>query len=362
MATITNATDARPIVITTSAAHGFNPGQLVKVADVGGNIAANGLWVSRVLTTTTIALLTSDGAIPGDDTDNPNAAYTSATGTVVSVATPFTITNVAINADNTVTIETTAAHNLIDSDAILIEISNVKGIEGIDTQPWAYHVIDATHFTLVGFIAPYGAAYISTPGDCYKTNPTAFLDDDVLDNDLTINQITNITDTNPIIVTAPNHGLITGQIITITKAIFTPTSDDIINGIPYPVTVIDVNTFSISITSAQTVTGTACGDAPIPTVLHAAVDHYDCPLNFTLTYDPNITATFTWISNVIVCDGHDITLQLVSDGAFWYINLLSDTVQFATSGGVNPSACSPFDLTSGIFASVSGPYLGHVTV
>lgn len=68
--TITNATNATPIVVTTSAAHGFSDGDQVIVASVGGNTAANGGGIPQlidVLTSTTFALVGSVG----------NGAYTS---------------------------------------------------------------------------------------------------------------------------------------------------------------------------------------------------------------------------------------------------------------------------------------------
>lgn len=58
---VTGATNASPIVITTSAAHGLADGQDVTIASVGGNTAANGTFTVDVLTSTTFALLQSTG-------------------------------------------------------------------------------------------------------------------------------------------------------------------------------------------------------------------------------------------------------------------------------------------------------------
>lgn len=71
---ITGATNATPIVLTTSSAHGVVVGQVVVVASVGGNTNANGTWEVSAVTSTTITLLNSAG----------NAAYTSG-GTVALV-------------------------------------------------------------------------------------------------------------------------------------------------------------------------------------------------------------------------------------------------------------------------------------
>lgn len=59
---VTNATNATPIVITTSAAHGLSIGDIITVASVGGNTGANGTFtVSAVGSTTTATLLNSAG-------------------------------------------------------------------------------------------------------------------------------------------------------------------------------------------------------------------------------------------------------------------------------------------------------------
>lgn len=77
-ATVTGATNATPIVVTTSAAHGLIPGNRLSISGVGGNTAANGTFVVNATgTTTTISL--------GDSSTGANVAgngtYTSG-GTV----------------------------------------------------------------------------------------------------------------------------------------------------------------------------------------------------------------------------------------------------------------------------------------
>lgn len=64
--TITNATNASPIVVTTSAVHNLATGMRVTQTGVGGNTNANGSFIITVLTTTTFQL-----------NANGNAAYTS---------------------------------------------------------------------------------------------------------------------------------------------------------------------------------------------------------------------------------------------------------------------------------------------
>ncbi len=54
--TITNATNANPIVITTQEPHGYFQSGTVVVAGVGGNTAANGTWTATPLTPYTFSL------------------------------------------------------------------------------------------------------------------------------------------------------------------------------------------------------------------------------------------------------------------------------------------------------------------
>ena len=59
--TIAAATNASPIVVTTSVAHTFSTGQSLVVAEVFGNTAANGTWYIEVLSDDTFSLLGSEG-------------------------------------------------------------------------------------------------------------------------------------------------------------------------------------------------------------------------------------------------------------------------------------------------------------
>lgn len=65
--TVTAVSNATPIVVSTSAAHGVPNGQLVEILNAGGNTAANGIWSATSVTGTTFALAGSVG----------NGAYTS---------------------------------------------------------------------------------------------------------------------------------------------------------------------------------------------------------------------------------------------------------------------------------------------
>jgi hypothetical protein len=78
--TVTAATNAAPIVITTSVAHGLQNGQLVTITGVGGNTNANGTFSVAVLSPTTVALYSA--SIPNVQIAG-NGAYTS--GGVVQI-------------------------------------------------------------------------------------------------------------------------------------------------------------------------------------------------------------------------------------------------------------------------------------
>lgn len=65
--TITGATNASPIVITTSTENNYETGNIVNISNVGGNTNANGNWTVTRLTATTFSLNGSNG----------NSAYTS---------------------------------------------------------------------------------------------------------------------------------------------------------------------------------------------------------------------------------------------------------------------------------------------
>lgn len=79
--TVSGATNATPIVITTSAAHGLQNGQVVTIANVAGNTAANGTFKVADKTSTTFELTTlADADVAG------NGTYTSGgTGNVTGL-------------------------------------------------------------------------------------------------------------------------------------------------------------------------------------------------------------------------------------------------------------------------------------
>lgn len=76
--TITNATNANPIVITTSAAHNLVTGDSVTISGVLGNTAANGTNVATVLTATTFSI-----PVAGNGAYTSGGTFTTANGTAI---------------------------------------------------------------------------------------------------------------------------------------------------------------------------------------------------------------------------------------------------------------------------------------
>ena len=77
--TVTGATNATPIVVTTSTPHNVKTNEIIRVSGVGGNTAANGDWIAGAVTSTTVALL----AYPGGTNSTGSGAYTSG-GSLIS--------------------------------------------------------------------------------------------------------------------------------------------------------------------------------------------------------------------------------------------------------------------------------------
>lgn len=72
---INDATNASPIVLTTSNAHSFSAGDLVRVNEIAGNLAANGIHVVTEVTSTTLTLGNTTGS----------GAFSTSTGRAVVV-------------------------------------------------------------------------------------------------------------------------------------------------------------------------------------------------------------------------------------------------------------------------------------
>ncbi len=139
--TVTAATNASPIVITTSASHLFATGDTVYVSGVLGNTAANGSWVITKISATTFSLTGSTGS----------GAYTSG-GTAVDVSlTPqFTI---PADGDNlTGASVNVALETLADRTQFLALLSTMRSKEWTADTTWTA----PDNVGAVGFLIGYG--------------------------------------------------------------------------------------------------------------------------------------------------------------------------------------------------------------
>lgn len=74
--TVTNATNASPIVITTAAAHNLASGMRVTISGVGGNTAANTTAVVTVTGATTFSIpVAGNGAYTSGGSGHPSGLY-----------------------------------------------------------------------------------------------------------------------------------------------------------------------------------------------------------------------------------------------------------------------------------------------
>lgn len=124
--TITSATNATPIVVTTSANHGCNNGDTVTISGVGGNTAANGTFKVASVTATTFALtdvstgnnIVGNGAYTSGGTMSRTITHSS--GPTITWGKPITA---ATNA--TPIVVTCASHGF--SNGTIVTIANVEG-------------------------------------------------------------------------------------------------------------------------------------------------------------------------------------------------------------------------------------------
>lgn len=139
---ITGATNASPIVITTSTNHGYITGDKIEILNVDGNIAANGTWTVTKLSDTTFSLDGSTG----------NGSFTkSITG--ATNATPIEIT--------------VSGHGYSTGDSVVI--SGVGGNTAANGT-WIITKTGTDTFTLNTSV---GNGTYTTGGTVYKVGATA---------------------------------------------------------------------------------------------------------------------------------------------------------------------------------------------
>lgn len=116
---VTGATNTAPITITTSSAHGLTSSNVVQLAGVGGNTAANGVFAITVVDSTHFVLNGSTG----------NGAYTS--GGTVNVCTTATII-----ADLAGTVGTAAPGTITNATTVLsgVTVTNSAALAGANWE------------------------------------------------------------------------------------------------------------------------------------------------------------------------------------------------------------------------------------
>jgi hypothetical protein len=135
IANVSGATNATPIVIATQQAHGLSTGNVVNVANVSGNAAANsqshgGNWTITVVDSTHFSLNTS--APGGSNQSYDFGGQVRLAVTAATNATPIVIT-------------TGTAHGL--STGAVVGIDGVLG-NAAANGTWVVTVVDSTHFSL----------------------------------------------------------------------------------------------------------------------------------------------------------------------------------------------------------------------
>ncbi len=133
---VTDASQASPIVITTAVDHQYVTGDYVSISGVGGNTNANGQWQVTVTGATTFSL----------DGSTQNGAYT-AGGTVIN-GISGTITNAPPNT-STADIVVTSAQNHNLPDNATVTVSGVTGNTKANGT-WQVRVRSDTTFQLLG--------------------------------------------------------------------------------------------------------------------------------------------------------------------------------------------------------------------
>lgn len=151
VAVISGATNASPIVISTQTPHGISTNQIVKIAGVYGNNAANGIWVTGAVTSTTLTLLNGDGS-----NSTANGLYNSG-GTVVTGAATLIYSNVPVPTE---------------SKVVRRQILRNKDGEG-----FVYYIdIDTTDLTTTTFFSSTTSQSLSNPVSLFDQNGETLVD------------------------------------------------------------------------------------------------------------------------------------------------------------------------------------------
>ena len=147
--TVTDATNATPIVVTCSGSHGFTSGDTVYITGVVGNTAANGTWTILSTGATTFSLNGSagNGAYSAGGTGNKFIPVAPRSYTY-SIPTGTCTVNAASNA-TPIVIGCTAAHNFTTGQAVYVSgVGGNTAANGI----WVVTFVGTTSFSLDGSV------------------------------------------------------------------------------------------------------------------------------------------------------------------------------------------------------------------
>src|SRR5574344_1810383 len=218
--TVSNATNATPIVATV-VAHPFITGDKVQISGVGGNTAANGVFTITKIGVDTFSL---DGSVGnGVFTTNGTAIiYPSANNNLVNKL--FSTTNEVINL-GTVTTETT----LITGKVTLADFSGAVNLVMPSDLPVGIEHTGVVNFTTTS---------TSSPTILQTTTTKA---------------IPGATNASPIVITATEHGYVTGDKVIISGVLGNTNA----NGTWVIVKLTD-NTFSLNNSSGNATYTSGC--------------------------------------------------------------------------------------------------------
>lgn len=296
--TITAATAANPVAITTSSAHGYSDGDRVTIADVVGMVELNGIREFTVASATgttftlsgingtTYTTYVSGGSVariyeldtPWADTDLPLLKYAQSND-VMTFTHPdyppyeltraghasWTLAAIDFGPENEVTGSLSAAYP-VGTNTYFYRITGIDRDTGEESLPGPYN-----NSSSIQAITNANPAVVTASGHGYQDgdevtflsiggmttlNGNKYLIDNVSYTTASAKNIVGATSTDPIVITSTAHGYSTGYRVLI-EAVGGMTA---INDQIYTITVIGADTFSLNGTSggaAYTSGGTA---------------------------------------------------------------------------------------------------------
>lgn len=230
--TVTNATNATPIVITTSVANGLTNGSRVSIQGVIGNEAANGNFFAKPLTATTFEIYqyqNLSGAIAGSGAFNSSSKATLSSGASTRGYDEDTI---QITVDSLLNPSASLGY-------VLLPASLIATINGVTPSDRTLNGLIAALSALVASSANAGLGAVSsfTMARPANTNNYTVANKPAVGTSLSV---TGATNASPIVITAASHGLVDRQPVTISGV----GGNTAANGTFY-VKVLTTNTFSL---------------------------------------------------------------------------------------------------------------------